>query len=108
MDPLQNPSYTAFFEDKSLWSEFKDEFKDLLKRHEIKYDNSFETPVFSVEYIRKGDKAIKVVIQWPQGGNLLVNVHSEPSLLAKDTELQQVHSEIFEFLQIWEGTFEDP
>jgi hypothetical protein len=108
MDPLQTPSYTASFEDKTIWSEIKDEFKDLLKRHEIQYANSFEAPIFSVEYVRKADNAIKVVIQWPQGGKLLVNVHADPSLLPKDQELQQAHAEIFEFLQIWEGTFEGP
>ena len=99
--------FVATFENKSIWAELKDEFKQLLQRHEIRYANSFEAPVFSVEYERKTDKAIKIVVQWPPEGNLIVQVHTDPHLLEKDKELQQTHAEIVEFLQIWGANVEE-
>ena len=97
------------FEDRAIWAEIKDEFKELLQRHEIRYSDSIESPVFSVEYIRKIDKAIKVVVQWPKAGNLIVHVQVQvdPSQLEQDKELQQTHDEITEFLEIWGATVTD-
>ena len=92
------------FEEKAVWAELKDEFKELLKRHEIRYTDSIEVPVFSVEYVRRTDKGIKIVVQWPPEGNLIVQVHADPDLMEKDNELQQAHAEIVDFLQIWGAT----
>ncbi|MFX0207458.1 MAG: hypothetical protein ACFFDT_15830 [Candidatus Hodarchaeota archaeon] len=103
----QMPSYKAIFKERTIWAEIKDEFKELLQQHKIRYTNSVEVPIFSVEYVRKTDKAVKIVIQWPSEGNLIVEVHTDPILLAKDNELEQVHAEIFEFLQIWGAKFEE-
>ncbi len=107
MKSSQIPSYRATFKERTIWAEMKEEFKQLLQRHEIRYTNSVEVPIFSVEYVRKTDKAAKVVIQWPSEGNLIVQVHTDPLLLTKDKELQQAHAEIFEFLQIWGAKFEE-
>ena len=94
----------AAFEDRAIWAEIKDEFKELLQRHEIRYSDSFESPVFSVEYARKTDKPVKIVVQWPKAGNLIVHIQVDPSQLEQDKELQQTHDEITEFLEIWGAT----
>lgn len=107
MKSSQMPSYKATFKERAIWAEIKEEFKELLQRHEIRYTDSVEVPIFSVEYVRKTDKAVKIVIQWPSEGNLIVEVHTDPLLLAKDNELEQAHAEIFEFLQIWGAKFEE-
>jgi len=91
----------ATFEDRAIWAEFKDEFKELLQRHEIKYSDSIDSPVFSVEYVRKSDKAMKVIVQWPKAGNLIVHIQVDPSQFEQDKELQQTRDEITEFLEIW-------
>jgi hypothetical protein len=97
----------ATFEDRAVWAELKDEFKELLQRHEIRYSDSIESPVFSVEYIRKTDKAMKVVVQWPKAGNLIVHVQANSSQLEQDKELKQSYDEITEFLEIWGATVTD-
>lgn len=97
----------ATFEDRAIWAELKDEFKELLKRHEIRYSDSIESPVFLVEYVRKIGKAMKVVVQWPKAGNLIVHVQVDSSQLEQDKELQQTRDEIMEFLEIWGATVTD-
>ncbi|MFQ6126522.1 MAG: hypothetical protein ACE5R6_18200 [Candidatus Heimdallarchaeota archaeon] len=107
MNSSRMPSYKATFKERTIWAEIKEEFKQLLQRHEIRYTDTVEVPIFTVEYVRRTDKAVKIIIQWPPEGNLIVQVHTDPLLLTKDKELQQTHAEIFEFLQIWGAKFEE-
>ena len=96
----KNHFFTIKFSDKSEWNNFKEDFKSILREHEVKYQYSEKVPTFHILY---KSEDIKLRIDW-KDENLVVNLHA---LKILTPESQEACNEIYDLLLLFEGKLED-
>ncbi len=88
--------FTLKFDDKSEWSNFKEDLKSILRERDIKYQYSEKVPTFHILY---QSQEIRLRIDW-QDDSLIVNLQISQPLTA---EIQDACNEIYEILLLFGG-----
>jgi hypothetical protein len=95
-DNQENFFFTQKFADKAEWNDFKEDFKSILREHEIKFQYSEKTPTFYILY--KNDQ-VRVQVNWKEE-ILTVNLQTSGSLTPKNLD---ACNELFDLLSLFSG-----